>query len=189
MNYLAHLALADDTPESLLGNLAGDFLHGLDPACIAPELRPGIANHRAIDRFTDAHPVVAQARGLLAPSAGHFSGVLLDVYFDHFLARDFNIQHGQSLQPFAQRVYAALESHRHLLPPRLAEAAPVMIRHDWLAAYAHTEGVGVILQRMVHRTRRGATLAHGAAWLQRHYQELEAAFNDFYPQLRKQFRQ
>lgn len=188
MNYLAHLVLADDTPQSLIGNLAGDFLRGVDPATIHPALVHGIARHRAVDTFTDAHPVTAQSRARLDPSWRLFSRVLVDVFYDHFLARDFQRHAGIPLPEFSARVYAALGNHPHLLPPRLAQAAPVMIQHDWLRAYAHVEGVEEILSRMSRRTRHGAHLAEAIRDLRREYDSLGADFNEFFPQLRKAIR-
>lgn len=187
MNYLAHLLLADNTPESLIGNLAGDFLRGIDPATTHPALGPGIARHRAVDLFTDTHEVTARSRARLAPHWRLFSRVLLDVFYDHFLARDFELHTGETLAAFSSRVYGALRTHAHLLPPRLAQAAPIMVEHDWLQAYTHLAGVEVILGRMARRTRHGANLAQGIQDLKREYLGLQADFNEFLPQLRKQF--
>ncbi|MBE7490953.1 MAG: DUF479 domain-containing protein [Planctomycetes bacterium] len=188
MNYLAHLVLADNTPESLVGNLAGDFVGGLGLGEVHPSLRPGVERHRAVDRFTDSHPVTARSRARLQARWRLFSGVLVDVFYDHFLARDFERLAGEPLARFAGRVYAALQSQAAVLPPRLAKAAPVMIRHDWLAAYAELDGVAVILGRMARRTRRGAELARAAEDLRDHYAALAADFNEFFPQLWQQFR-
>ncbi len=187
MNYLAHLVLADNTPESLIGNLAGDFLRGVDPASVHPLIVPGISRHRAVDVFTDAHALAARSRARLSAHWRMFSRVLVDVFYDHFLARDFELHTGVPLGQFSRGVYAALASHPHLLPPRLASAAPIMVEHDWLQAYAHLDGVQVILGRMARRTRHGAHLADGMQDLRREYTGLEADFNEFFPQLRKQF--
>jgi acyl carrier protein phosphodiesterase len=184
MNYLAHLVLADDTPESLIGNLAGDFLQGMDRAALHPALLPGIARHRAVDAFTDAHAVVARSRARLGTHWRLWGRVLVDVFYDHFLAANFERHTGRDLPVFAARVYAALESHRHLLPPRLARAAPVMVRHDWLRAYMHVEGVGVILSRMAARTRHGANLGQAVIDLRREHDGLSRDFDEFFPQLR-----
>lgn len=182
MNYLAHLYLADDHPHSLLGNLAGDFLRGA--AVVAPELREGIARHRAVDAFTDAHPAVARSRARLSPRWGLYARVLVDVFYDHVLASQWKQHHPEPLEHFAIRVYRTLGAHAHLLPPRLAEAAPRMIRHNWLLAYATVEGVGEILRRMSGRSRRGMDLAPAAADLSRELAALQADFAEFFPQLR-----
>lgn len=184
MNYLAHLVLADDTPESLIGNLSGDFLQGVDRAALHPALLPGIARHRAVDAFTDSHAVVARSRARLGSRWRLWGRVLVDVFYDHFLASNFARYTGLTLPAFAARVYTALESHHSILPPRLARAAPVMIRHDWLRAYTEVDGVGVILGRMASRTRHGTHLGEAADDLRREYAGLGADFDEFFPLLR-----
>ncbi|MBK9975161.1 MAG: DUF479 domain-containing protein [Planctomycetes bacterium] len=184
MNYLAHLVLADETPQSLIGNLAGDFLQGIDPEQIHPLLRPGIERHRIVDRYTDAHATVAQSRARLDGHWRFFGRVLVDVFYDHFLAAGFERFCGQPLSKFAATVYTALERGADLLPPRLARAAPVMIQHDWLQAYAHIEGIEEILGRMARRTRHGSNLAQAVVDLRREYAALSADFESFFPALR-----
>lgn len=188
MNYLAHLVLADDTPESLVGNLAGDFVQGISPAEIHPLLRPGIARHRAVDRFTDAHPAVRQSRARLGPNWRRFAGVLVDVYYDHFLAANLDHYARVPLPAFSTKVYGVLASQAHLLPPRLARVAPLMVEHDWLRAYATLEGVTEILRRMSRRTRRGVPLADSVPEFRLAMPGMLADFNEFFPQLWKQFR-
>lgn len=184
MNYLAHLVLADDTPESLIGNLAGDFLQGVDMSTLHPALLPGIARHRAVDTFTDSHAVVARSRARLSARWRLWGRVLVDVFYDHFLAANFPRHTGLQLHAFARQVYGALQSNPKLLPPRLAQAAPVMIRHDWLMAYTQVDGVGVILGRMARRTRHGADLGQAIDDLRREYAGLETDFDEFFPLLR-----
>lgn len=185
MNYLAHLVLADDTPHSLIGNLAGDFLQGVDARHIHPLLRPGIERHRQVDLFTDAHATVAQSRARLDRHWRLFGRVLVDVFYDHFLAAGFERLCGQPLPAFAARVYTALDRGADLLPPRLARAAPIMIRHDWLQAYAHIEGIEEILGRMAHRTKHGRHLADAVIDLRREYAGLSDDFETFFPALRE----
>jgi acyl carrier protein phosphodiesterase len=184
MNYLAHMLLAGPSPQALLGNLAGDFLRGADAAVLAPVLHEGIALHRAVDRFTDAHPLVMRSRGRLNPGWRHYRGVLVDVFYDHFLAADFERIAGEPLSNFAARVYAALEDHAALLPPRLQRAAPVMVRHDWLNAYAWLEGLEEVLRGMGRRTRRGVPLHQAVGELRAGYAGFRADFDGFFPQLR-----
>ena len=183
MNYLAHMFLSDGTPEALVGNLAGDFVRGVDVASLSQSLRDGVALHRAVDRFTDSHPLVMQSRSRLPASWRHYRGVLVDVFYDHFLARDFDRHAGEPLEAFAARVYAALGTQRDSLPPRLQQAAPVMIEHDWLRAYSRIEGLEVVLRGMSRRTKREVTLDHATADLQQHYAAFESDFVQFFPDL------
>jgi acyl carrier protein phosphodiesterase len=182
VNWLAHLRLAPQEPLLRLGNLAGDFVRGTDVALLHPTLRTGIAQHRALDRFTDAHPLVAAARRLVDPARGRFAGVLVDVFFDHFLASRWQ-RHGDGrpLRAFADEVYGDLERHLPLLPDRLRTAAPLMVAHDWLAAYATREGIAEILTRMARRSPRFAPVTAGIRDLGRAYEALGELFERFLP--------
>ena len=183
MNYLAHMLLSDGTPESLLGNLAGDFVRGIDVSSMTPGMQTGVQLHRAVDRFTDSHPLVQQSRARLPEHWRHYRGVLIDVFYDHFLASNFETLAGEPLDDFATRVYAALGEHADTLPPRLKRAAPVMIERDWLRAYTHIEGLEIVLQGMSRRARRDVALHESTAALRQNYTDLQSDFESFFPQL------
>jgi acyl carrier protein phosphodiesterase len=187
VNYLAHLVLSDGSPLSLVGNLAGDFMRGVDLSTLHPSLMEGIARHRAVDVFTDSHAVTRRSRARLDPSWRHWRGVLVDVFYDHFLARDFHAHTGEPLREFAARVYAALDEHAALLPPRLARAAPLMVRHDWLNAYAYTEGVAEVLAGMSRRSRHAPQLHRAVTEMQALNAEFSADFTEFFPDVRARF--
>jgi acyl carrier protein phosphodiesterase len=183
MNYLAHMLLSDGTPEGLVANLAGDFMRGVDVSSLALPMQAGVLLHRAVDRFTDAHPVVKASRARLPQSWRHYRGVLVDVFYDHFLARDFTDWSPEPLDWFAMRVYRALRANYEMLPPRLQRASPVMIEHDWLRAYAHTEGLKIVLQGMSRRAKRDVALDESVACLLEHYAAFESDFKTFFPEL------
>ncbi|MCA8914847.1 MAG: DUF479 domain-containing protein [Planctomycetes bacterium] len=183
MNYLAHMLLSDGSPEGLVGNLAGDFVRGVDVSSLSAPMQAGVTLHRAVDRFTDSHPTVLRSRSRLPESWRHYRGVLVDIFYDHFLARDFEAHAGEPLDSFAGRVYVALQEHRESLPPRLQQAAPVMIEHDWLRAYAHVEGLEVVLRGMSRRAKREVALDAAAADLREHYAAFETDFATFFPDL------
>src|SRR5215467_12047486 len=111
MNFLAHLFLAEETAESLIGNLAGDFVEGRLGDRFPPAIAEGIRNHRAVDAFTDTHPSVAAFRRVLIPEHGHYARVIADIFFDHFLAVDFDRWSGEPLEAFLARVYALIDPH------------------------------------------------------------------------------
>ncbi|MBX3460554.1 MAG: DUF479 domain-containing protein [Planctomycetes bacterium] len=183
MNYLAHLVLSDGTPHGLAGNLAGDFVSGLDLSSVHPLLLPGIHQHRAVDRFTDAHPVTRRSRMRLDPKWRHWRGILVDVFYDHLLAREFEAFAGEPLPAFAARAYTALGECQPLLPPRLARITPVMIEHDWLCAYAHERGLRAILWRMSRRARKAPDLHEAVDELVAARGGFSADFQEFFPQL------
>src|SRR5207244_354964 len=120
MNYLAHLFVAEQTAESLIGNLAGDFVKGALGDRFPPAIAEGIRQHRRVDAFTDAHPAVAAFRRVLIPDHGHYARVISDMFFDHFLAADFERWGGEALESFLWRVYGLIDQHVDQLPGRLA---------------------------------------------------------------------
>lgn len=186
MNWLAHLRLSPPSPSPLLrlGNLCGDFVAGVDLATLHPELRRGIAMHRAIDRCVDAHPAVRAARDRVAPPFRRFAPVLLDVFFDHFLARDWErCGDGASLVAFVDGVHRDLDEHCALLPPELQAALPRFSRDGWLLAYASHEGLGRVLAAMGKRVRRANPLAQGVDVLRAHEKEFARAFAVLWPEL------
>src|SRR5436853_1964297 len=119
VNYLAHLFLAEETPESLVGNLAGDFVKGRLGDRFPPAVAAGIRHHRRVDAFTDAHPAVAAFRRVLIPEHGHYARIISDVFFDHFLASDFERWAREPLDVFLARVFALIDSYGGELPGRL----------------------------------------------------------------------
>ena len=184
MNWLAHLRLAPNAPLLRLGNLCGDFVRGVDVGSLHPELQRGVAQHRAIDAFADAHRLVRRSRARLDPGFGRFSGVLIDVFYDHFLARDWlRLGDGGTLAAFAAMVHALLDAHAPLLPWRLQQAAPWMRRQAWLVSYADIDGIDAVLQRMANRVQRTTPLGEGVGQLRAHYDELGRDFAAFWPEL------
>jgi acyl carrier protein phosphodiesterase len=184
MNWLAHLRLSPPLPLVRLGNLAGDFVQGIDLASLHPDLQHGIRMHRAIDRFVDAHPVVMAARARLQPPLRRFGGVLVDVFCDHFLARDWH-RYGdrEPLAGFLGSVHASLRTHHDLLPPALQRVAPRFSTEGWIEGYARIEGIERVLGLMAARLSRPSPLASGAAALRADYTAFEADFATLWPQL------
>ena len=136
MNYLAHAWLARHSDDAILGGLLGDFVFGRSVLQDwRPAVRIEIVRHRRIDRYTDEHPAVVEARALFG-GLRRYAGIVLDVYFDHRLARDWPRWNDESLHDFTARVYRVLREHRDELPPRLQAIAPRMAAHDWLGSYA-----------------------------------------------------
>jgi len=179
VNYLVHLLLADDTPGSLLGNLMGDFVKGRLDDTYPPAIRQGIALHRQVDVFAHHHPAYRRSKMRLAPTYGHGRGIMVDVFYDHFLARNWSRHHPLPLEAFAARVYRLLEEHFPLLPPGLQRVASRMIRHDWLVSYREIDTIGVVLERIAGRLRRPLPLGRGIDDLRRHYAELEEDCEEF----------
>ena len=186
MNWLAHLRLAPAEPLLRIGNLAGDFVRGIDLAVLHPQIRQGIEQHRAIDRFVDAHSAPRASRARFAAPWRRFAPVALDVFYDHFLARDWaQLGDGRSLHDFVDRVLEELFAHRELLPPELRRLLPRLVEQRWLSMYATVAGVERALRAMARRGRRSSPLATVAAELRRQYPAFEADFRTLWPELRR----
>lgn len=160
LNYLAHILLADDSPEARIGGLLGDFVKGDPDGAFPPVMAREIRLHRQIDAFTDAHPAFLALREHFPSERRRFAGIVLDVCFDHALARSWARWCTQDLPDFTRRFYGELEAHRALLPDRLLKILPALVEHDWLASYRDFENVAYALERMaVRRLKRGDGLA------------------------------
>ncbi len=184
MNWLAHLRLAPPEPLLRLGNLCGDFVRGVDLATLHADLQRGIWMHRAIDRFVDAHAATRAARARLLPPFRRFAGVLVDVYFDHFLARDWQTHgDGRPLAAFVASVHCDLREHEALLPPELRAAIPRFEHGRWLVEYATIDGIERVLVAMARRVARPTPLAEGTTPLQQHYDALDADSRRLWPDL------
>jgi acyl carrier protein phosphodiesterase len=183
MNYLAHLFLAGPEPEALLGALMGDFVKGVLGERYPAAITRALSLHRRIDTFTDAHPVTAASRSRISPERRRFAGIMVDLFYDHFLARHWDEHAREPLEVFTARVYALLQEHDTLLPDRLRSIAPRMARADWLASYAQVESIHTALDRISLRLRRGNPLVGAGAELEANYAALEADFRRFFPDL------
>lgn len=186
MNYLAHAWLARHSDDAILGALLGDFVFGqsaLDDW--PPAVRAEIVRHRRIDQYTDAHPAVVAAREWF-DGAGlrRYAGIVLDVYFDHCLARGWMRWNAAPLDDFTARVYRVLLAHRDALPSRLQAIAPRMAAHDWLGSYAQRASVDHAVRGIATRlSRNGDKLVACLEVLRKREMDIDAAFEAFFPDL------
>jgi acyl carrier protein phosphodiesterase len=191
MNYLAHALLSHATPGLLIGGMLGDFVKGSLGERYDPEIRAGILLHRGIDRYTDAHDLVHASRARISLARRRFAGILVDVFYDHFLARHWARYTELPLEEFTQQVYATLVPHAAGFPERLQRILPRMAADDWLASYAEIEAVDAALHGIARRfarfTRfaRAPVLAGGVQELLQNYTTLESDFLAFFPELHR----
>lgn len=184
MNHLAHALLAGDDDLRRLGGLMGDFVHGQPDPALPAGVVTGIRLHRAIDVYTDSHPQVAAARTLLPPPYRRYGGILLDMWFDHLLARDFPRWSEQALAPYSDGVRGLLYRYEPLLPPGLLRFRHYMEAHALPAGYARPEELGAALDGISHRLSRSNPVAEAMPVLQGLERPLQAHFEAFFPELR-----
>lgn len=183
MNHLAHARLAGPDPLDVAANLMGDFVRGRLKDRFPPRVKAGIRLHRAVDAYTDAHPVHRQSRTRLAPPFRRYAPILVDIYYDHFLACHFQRFHDQPVEEFSSGVYDALERHRDILPVTLRRLAPIWRHRDLLAAYADVAVIDEVLVGISKRLTRDNPVHRGGGCLREHYQGFEADFLAFFPDL------
>lgn len=188
MNCLAHALIASRRGESIVGNLLGDFVHGRVDDRYDADFAQGIRIHRAIDAFTDAHPRTLVSRQRLRPPYRRWGGVLIDVFFDHFLANDWSTYNDATLREFADHVYADLAHRREELPARMRGFAHYMTSTDLLVAYREVSGIDRALKGLSARVRRDNPLHDASGELVRLFAELEGDFRAFFPDLLEEFR-
>jgi acyl carrier protein phosphodiesterase len=181
MNYLAHLYLSPPDDESRLGNLLGDFIKNKAEFSAYDKIYQGICFHQKIDGFTDSHPVVLQSKQRITKKNRKYAGVLIDVFYDHFLAKDWDKYSPIPLERFVEDFYQVLEKHSYILPKRLAEIKPAMILENWLLAYREQAGIAKALERITNRLSKPYATDEAMAELPHNYQELQRDFDSFFP--------
>ncbi len=190
MNFLAHLYLSGENQKIMVGNFMGDFVKGKTyRQQYDHEIVTGIELHRYIDEFTDSHAVVSQSKNRLRPKYRHYSGVIVDVFYDHFLAHNFGTFHRQPLPEFVQQCYNTITVHAPILPAELNHMMPYMISGNWLLHYSQTEGIHRALSGMAQRTSYPSKMDEAIAELNAHYDDFNTEFLTFFPQLKESCRQ
>lgn len=184
MNFLAHVYLSGDNTELMIGNFIGDFVKGRDlKKQFSKDIAKGIELHRAIDEYTDKHEIVQQSKDRLRPKYRHYSGVIIDMFYDHFLAKNWKNFHTSSLEEFASQFYKLLEKNEDNLPEEVQRLMPYMIRGNWFLNYAYIEGIHRALSGMSRRTSFDSKMDESVVDLSKHYALFENEFNQFFPAL------
>ncbi|NOI13864.1 ACP phosphodiesterase [Vibrio hepatarius] len=182
MNYLAHLHIADHCNSNALGNLLGDFVKGNPDNQYDNDVVQGIRLHRFVDSYTDSHELVREARQLFAGKQRRFSGIALDMFWDHCLASNWQQYHDYGLRKFCeqQRVLVSRE-HDAELPERFTRVTAAMWQGRWMESYQDLENIEYALQRMSNRSPRMGELANCFNTLDKNYADLVKVFKAMYP--------
>lgn len=186
MNHFAHLVLAQPTLESTVGNLLGDFARGVDPDSLPRAVHDGLRNHRAVDRYTDAHPRVQEMKRGFSRRRRRFAGIALDIYFDHLLINHWNRFDTRDLEPLIGDFYRRMIDGRELMPgEQMRRVTRRMVEYDWFGSYRDLDAVSESLDRVADRIRFENRFAGAIEELQRNHELICEAFFEFYPELQR----
>lgn len=184
MNFLAHLLLGPPQPQQALGSLLGDFVKGpVANLTLPPAVREGVWLHRRIDVFTDSHPLVLASKARVSNERRRFAGIMVDMFYDHLLARHWARFSAQPIEHFTQQMYAGLLAQQALIPEHAWPVIQRMAEQDWLSSYAELEQLERALTNMGRRLRRDNRLAGSVLELERDYGGFEADFLAFMPEV------
>ena len=183
MNYLAHLYLSGDQPMVMIGNFIADHVKGKQFYLYSEEIKKGILLHRSIDAFTDRHAIVEQSKLLLRPYFHKYAPVIVDVFYDHFLARDWKEYHPQSLDNYSNDVYQLMENNISLLPERAQYMLTYMKKYNWLTGYATIDGMQRALSGLSKRTKFDSKMEEAPKFLTEHYDLFGTHFKIFFEEL------
>ena len=184
MNFLAHIYLSGDSDLIKIGNFMADGVRGNKHLELHSDIQKGIILHRSIDTFTDAHPLFRQSTKRLHANYHHFSGVIVDVFYDHFLAKNWHLYSDEKLEDYVATFYESLDIHHELLTEKAQLMKPYMIQQNWLLSYRTIEGIEKILSQMDNRIKRESNMRLSVQELRLFYQEFEDDFTIFFNELR-----
>ncbi|MBC9931394.1 ACP phosphodiesterase [Chitinophaga qingshengii] len=185
MNYLAHAYLSFHQPALITGNLIADYVKGRQQlALYSPAIQQGIRIHRAIDTFTDQHPVTSRAKSFFRPACGLYSGVFTDLVYDHFLALDSSRFPGETLYDFATEVYDVINHQEETLPERFLDMFSYMQQYNWLYNYRNDNGMERAFRGVSSRAKglESSPAVIFAVFLE-HYEALRDCYQAFFPAL------
>lgn len=180
MNFLAHIYLSGDNDLIKIGNFMADGIRGKQYENFPLDIQKGIVLHRAIDTYTDAHPVFRQSTKRLHTNYHHYAGVIVDVFYDHFLAKNWNSYCNEKLEDFVARFYQSLDKNIDVLSDKTRNFMPYMIQHNWLVSYQTVEGITKILTQMDSRTNNQSKMRFANTELVKFYSEFENEFTLFF---------
>ncbi|MFY0714214.1 acyl carrier protein phosphodiesterase [Seonamhaeicola sp. NFXS20] len=183
MNYLAHIYLSGDNELVTIGNFIADGIKGSNYKKYQKDIQVGIMLHRHIDTFTDAHKTVRISTKRLHEKYGHYAGIIVDILYDHFLAKNWSSYSKTPLNVYIDNFYDSLEGNFEILPLRIQKMMPYMIADNWLLSYASIKGISRVLDGMNKRTKNKSSMNEAVHELEAFYNEFENEFTSFFHEL------
>lgn len=183
MNFLAHIYLSGENEPLKIGNFMADSIRGSSYLDYPEDLKNGILLHRYIDTFTDAHPIYRKSKHRLHEKYGHYSGVIMDIVYDHFLAKNWNRYSEIKLEDYAADFYRLMFNNFDILTEKVQKMMPIMRNQNWLVSYASIDGLEKILFQMDYRTKHRVNMQEAVIEVKEFYTEFEEEFTLFFEEL------
>jgi acyl carrier protein phosphodiesterase len=183
VNYLAHSVLSFNDPDLIIGNFIADSIQGNRFDGLTPSIIKGITLHRKIDVYTDSHPIFLTSKYHFTKDFGKYNGVLMDIIYDHYLAKNFHLYSPTPLQEYCSNIYKLLHDNHHYLPEPAKRFYEYMTERNVLYTYSTLQGIEVVLGHLSHRIRHRYELSLAIPVLEKHYDEIEQEFFVFFDDL------
>ena len=185
MNYLAHIYLSGTNEKLMIGNFIADSIKGNDWKGYEPDVMKGIKLHRAIDHFTDTHEIVKQSKKRLWERYRHYNAVIIDIFYDHFLAKHWSKYHDLPLSEFVDDSYDILHKYDRILPDKTKLFLKYMVKNNWLYNYQFVEGIDKVMKGMANRASFNSGMEYATEELEEYYDDFSDDFESFFPHLRQ----
>lgn len=183
MNFLAHLFLSCEDEMLLVGNFLGDFVRNQEVSLFDPAIQKGVHLHRKIDSYTDRHPTVLKGVRRMYADHSKYAPVVIDVFYDYFLSRNWSRYAGQSLRTFINEIYQTLDRNKVHMPEHIGNRLDLMVADDWLLNYSSIAGMTATFSRMKRRVSKPEQLENVIDTLLRDEELLNEEFNQFFPEV------
>lgn len=183
MNFLAHIFLSGEEEKIRIGNFIADAVKGNCWQNYDPKIQQGIHLHRAIDSFTDTHPIFLQSKARVQPSQGKYASVVIDIFYDHFLAKNWHEYHSEELFVFTQKFYQQVQKYYDILPSRVQKTLPFMVKQNWLYHYQDIRGIERVFEGMRRRVAFSTNFSEAVTNLLQNYTCYEQEFSEFFTEM------
>jgi acyl carrier protein phosphodiesterase len=181
VNFLAHTYLSGGNEEIIVGNFMGDYVKGKNYLLFPEQVKKGILIHRDIDSFTDMHEVTRRSKQRLASRYHKYAGIIIDIFYDHFLASLWDSYSTLPLSDFVIRTYDLLKRNYKVLPDSIKRWLPTFLENNWMMAYTTVEGIELVLERMSANTSLPDHSAFAVEVLRNEYSVFMEDFLEFFP--------
>ena len=183
MNFLAHIYLSGTNEQIILGNFIRDWIKGSDYKKYPADIQKGMLLHRTIDFYTDSHSIVRSSKSRLSTDYRKYSGIIIDIFYDHFLASNWHDYSAVPLTEFCEKINLILLAQMHFLPQNMQDFVPGFMKGRWLETYASIDGIEQVLNGMVKNTSLPDKTDYAMDILNKHYKEFGDEFYEYFPQL------